>query len=71
MGETHENWLTGQNAEVHSLNTIFSEDKTDWGKWFGTSKQRRAIHKEMEKQMFAGSCRDNRTQREILTSIPH
>lgn len=71
MGESQENWLTGQNAEVHTLNTIFSEDKTDWEKQWGTSKKRRAIHMEMAKQMFAGSCRDNGTQREILTSIPH
>ena len=35
-----------------------------WGWWFGTSEERKAIHMEMEKQMFgeqilAGHFRDN------------
>ena len=38
-----------------------------WGWWFGTSEERKAIHMEMEKQMFgeqmlAGHFRDNGIQ---------
>ena len=58
-----------------TLNTIFNrrQKRGCWGQWFGISKKRKGINMERERQMFgkqvfAGPCKANGTQRGILTN---
>ena len=59
-----------------TLNTIFNrrQKRGCWGQWFGISKKRKGINMERERQMFgkqvfAGPCKANGTQRGILTDF--
>ena len=69
MRETQENWVTHQNGwKLYLKYHLQTKKKREcWGYWFGTSKRRKAVDKEIEMQMLGKqmcwAIRDNGTQR--------
>lgn len=69
MRETQENWVTHQNGwKLYLKYHLQTKKKREcWGYWFGTSKRRKAVDREIEMQMLGKqmcwAIRDNGTQR--------
>ena len=73
MGETQGNWETYQNGGGSHLKyhlQLKTKEEVGGGGWFGALKGRKAIHMEMEKQMFGKQNFDKSGLSEDAPSLP-